>query len=63
MVEGTLAGREVPLRVKDNLIATVCGLLHFEGYAESLGVPLPELDVAALVAPSATTCLRAAAAW
>lgn len=33
-----------------NLIATVCGLLHFEGYAESLGVRLPELDVAALVA-------------
>ncbi len=50
VVEGTLAGREVPLRIKDNLIATVCGLLHFEGYAGSLAVRLPELDVAALVA-------------
>ena len=33
VVEATLAGREVPLRMKDNLVATVCGLIHFEGYA------------------------------
>ena len=50
VVETTLAGREVPLRMKDNLVATVCGLVHLEGYASSLGVRLPELDVGALVA-------------
>lgn len=50
VVEATLAGREVPLRMKDNLAATVCGLIHFEGYAASFGLKLPELDVAAFVA-------------
>ena len=50
VVEATLTDREVPLRMKDNLIATVCGLVHFEGYAEALGIDLPELDVAAFVA-------------
>jgi len=49
VVERALAGREVPLRMRDNLIATVCGLIHFKGYAASLSVSIPEFDVSALI--------------
>ncbi len=40
-----LAKREVPFRVRDNLTVMVLGLLCFEEYAASLGIPLPELQV------------------
>jgi hypothetical protein len=49
VVDRLLAGAEVPLRFKDNLAVVVAGLLHFEGYADSLGVKLPELDIEAFV--------------
>jgi hypothetical protein len=41
--------REIPLRLRDNLTAVVCGLLHFEGYAASVGVRVPDLNVDAFV--------------
>jgi hypothetical protein len=50
LVAGVVGNREVPLRFRDNLAAVVTGLLHFEGWAESLGVALPELDLDRFVA-------------
>lgn len=49
IVERTVGKREIPLRLRDNLIAVVCGLLHFEGYAAGLGIELPDLNVEAFV--------------
>lgn len=50
IAERVLAGREVPYRVRDNLVVMVLGLHHFEEYARSLGVPIPELDLDAAIA-------------
>jgi len=44
-----LARREVPFRVRENLAVMVLGLHHFEEYAQSLGVAVPDLDVEAAV--------------
>ena len=42
-----LTGREVPFRVRDNLTVMVLGLIHFEEYAQSMGVAIPELNLGA----------------
>ena len=43
------SGRELPPRVRDNLVVMVVGLHHFEEYAASHGVSLPELEVGAAI--------------
>ncbi len=40
-----LGGREVPHRVRDNITVMVLGLHHFEEYAASFGIAIPELPV------------------
>ena len=40
-----LGDREVPFRVRDNLIVMVLGLVHFEEYAQSMGVAIPDLNL------------------
>ena len=50
VTERLLAGREIPYRVRDNLIVMVLGLIHFEEYAASMGVELPDLDIEGAVA-------------
>jgi len=45
-----LAGRQVPHRVRDNILVMVLGLHHFEEYAASLGIALPDLEVERAVA-------------
>lgn len=40
--------QSLPGRVRDNLLAVVCGLIHFEGYAAKMGVSLPALDLRSL---------------
>jgi len=45
VVDNALEGREVPLRFVDNMVTVVTGLVCFEGYAERMGVSLPELDI------------------
>ena len=42
-------GRELPPRVRDNLEVMALGLVHFEEYAEHLGIKLPDLDVQAAI--------------
>jgi len=49
LTDRLLAGREVPFRVRENLAVMVLGLHHFEEYAQSLGIAVPELDVEAAV--------------
>ena len=45
ITDRTLQGKELPFRVRDNLVVMVLGLLHFEEYAASMGVKLPDLDL------------------
>ncbi len=40
-----LARREIPFRVRDNLVVMVLGLHLFEEYAASLGIALPDLEL------------------
>lgn len=48
LVDDRLAGREVPLRVRDNLVVMTTGLLHFKAYGLNVGVEVPDpaLEVA-----------------
>ena len=48
-LDETLAGQAIAGRVRDNLTAVFCGLIHFEEYAHHLGIELPTLDLGALV--------------
>ena len=47
ITDSLLRDRQVPFRVRDNLIVMVLGLHHFEEYAQAMGVALPELDIEA----------------
>jgi DNA primase len=52
----------LPTRDRDNLDVMIFGLTMFEAFAESLGVPLPELDVVAAVKQFVQTSLDAGSA-
>ncbi len=58
IVERFVGGREIPIRLHDNLVAVVCGLLHFEAYAASHGIALPDLDVERFVNAQCTDLLE-----
>ena len=49
LTDRLLTDREVPFRVRDNLAVMLLGLHHFEEYAQSLGVAVPELDAEAAI--------------
>ncbi|ACY13263.1 CHC2 zinc finger domain-containing protein [Haliangium ochraceum] len=44
-IEHALSDREVPLRIRDNLLVMTLGLHCFGAYADSLGVEIPEIPV------------------
>jgi len=50
LTDKMLADREVPFRVRDNIMVMMLGLHCFEEYASSLGIELPELDADVAVA-------------
>ena len=50
LADKMLGDREVPFRVRDNIMVMMLGLHCFEEYAASLGIELPELDADAAVA-------------
>jgi len=49
LTDRMLGDREVPFRVRDNIMVMMLGLHCFEEYAAGLGIALPELDADAAV--------------
>ncbi len=41
--------KRLPLRVRDSLSVAICGLLHFVGFGQAMGVDLADLDFGALL--------------